>query len=331
MARGAVGGVRGVPLAAILDSSGFARNKIIVDTKDAINENDEIRKRFELMARHVLARFKACVNVSGINDRRARVDAVKIVYKSLQEDLERTDISHILQALREEIDQAIVTADAQSPKEGASNVREAKERLFDISRIDFAKLLKEFERSKRKNTTVQSLKAVIESRLARLLEMNPLRRDLQVRYEEIVAEYNREKDRATIETTFQQLMLLTQGMSKEEQRALELGLDEESLALFDMLRKPDLDKAGIERLKKVSEGLLATLKARLTEIADWRATEANRDAIRLTIHDYLYADATGLPTDAYDEQDVEVLAAEVFQHVWRAYPTLPSPVYAKRV
>jgi type I restriction enzyme, R subunit len=70
------------------------------------------------------------------------------------------------------------------------------------------------------------------------------------------------------------------------------------------------------------------LKARLTEIADWRATEANRDAIRLTIHDYLYADATGLPTVAYDEQDVEALAAEVFQHVWRVYPTLPSPVYA---
>lgn len=64
------------------------------------------------------------------------------------------------------------------------------------------------------------------------------------------------------------------------------------------------------------------------EIANWRATEANRDAVRLTIHDYLYADATGLPADNYDEQDVEVLAAEVFQHVWRVYPTLPSPVYA---
>lgn len=318
---------RGVPLGAILDSAGFARNKRILDTKDAINENDEIRKHFELMARHVFARFKDCVHVDGVNDRRARVDAIRIVYKSLQEDVERTDISHILRALREEVDQAIVAADDDSAQGGTAGVREDKERLFDISRIDFSRLMKEFERSKRKNTVVQNLKAAIESNLARLLTMNPLRKNLQERYEEIVAEYNREKDRATIETTFQQLMLLTHDMSSEEQRAVELGLDEESLALFDLLRKPDLGKAGIEALKTVSEGLLATLKARLAEIADWRATEANRDAIRLTIHDYLYADATGLPADAYDEQDVETLADEVFQHVWRAYPTLPSPVY----
>ncbi|MGB7400338.1 hypothetical protein [Castellaniella sp.] len=48
----------------------------------------------------------------------------------------------------------------------------------------------------------------------------------------------------------------------------------------------------------------------------------------MTIHDYLYADATGLPVDSYDEEDVEVLTDEVYQHVWRAYPKLPSPVYA---
>ena len=120
---------------------------------------------------------------------------------------------------------------------------------------------------------------------------------LQARYEEIVSEYNREKDRATIEASFQQLLLLTKAMTDEEQRAVELGLDEELLALFDLLRKPSLDKAGIEKLKKISAGLLATLKARLAEIADWQATQGNRDAVLTTIHDYLYADATGLPVD----------------------------------
>jgi type I restriction enzyme R subunit len=319
---------RGVPMAAVLDSTGFARNKAIFDTKESINESDEVRKRFELMARQVLVRFKACVHVAGVNDRRARVDAVKIVYKSLRDEVERTDINHILQAMREEVDQAIVTADVQTPADAVSSVREGQDRLFDISRIDFAKLLKEFERSKRKNTTVQNLKAAIESRLARLLRMNPMRRDLQARYEEIVAEYNREKDRVTIESTFQQLTLLTQAMSAEAQRAVELGLDEESLALFDLLRKPDLGKAEINSLKQVAEGLLTTLKARLAEISDWQATEGNRDAVRLVIHDYLYADATGLPPDAYDEQEVHTRAEEVFQHVWRAYPTLPSPVYS---
>lgn len=318
---------RGTPLSGILATTGFARNKAILDTKNAINENDAIRKRFELMARDAFAKFKACVHVAGVNDRRARMDALLIVYKSLQDDVVHADISHILQALREEVDQAIVTATARDVDAKRPPGVEDKECLLDISRIDFDKLLKEFQRSKRKNTTVQNLKAAIESRLARLLAKNPLRKDLQARYEEIVAEYNREKDRATIEATFQQLTLLTQALSEEERRAVELGLDEESLAMFDLLRKPDLDKAGIEKLKKVSVGLLATLKGRLAEIADWQATESNRDAVRVTIHDYLYADATGLPVESYDETDVDSLSIEVFQHVWRAYPTLPSPIY----
>jgi type I restriction enzyme R subunit len=155
-----------------------------------------------------------------------------------------------------------------------------------------------------------------------------MRADLQARYEEIVAEYNRETDRASIEATFQHLSLLTRAMSQEEQRAVELGLDEESLALFDLLRKPDLDKAGIEKLKSVSTGLLATVKACLSQIADWQATEGNRDTVRVAIHDYLYADATGLPVDAYEEDDIEALTGDVFRHVWRVYPILPSPVYA---
>ena len=57
------------------------------------------------------------------------------------------------------------------------------------------------------------------------------------------------------------------------------------------------------------------------------ATETNRDTVRVTIHDYLYADATGLPGDSYDEEEVEQKADAVYEHVWRAYPTLPSPVY----
>ncbi|WP_374601966.1 type I restriction endonuclease subunit R [Arenimonas sp.] len=316
---------RQVPLSAIVDSTGFQRNKAILDAKESINENDETRKRFELMARAVLGRFKSCVHVAGVNDRRARVDAVKILYKSLREDIERADISHIIQALRNEVNQAIVTTSEQTA-EGGYRVEES--RLFDISKIDFAKLLAEFQRSKRKQTAVQSLKSVIESRLAKLLAMNPMRKDYQERYEEIVADYNRDVDRATIEATFQRLLLLTQGLSEEEQRAVEMGLDEESLAMYDLLRKPDLDKAGIEKLKNVSKGLLATIKVRLAEIADWQATETNRDTVRITIHDYLFADATGLPVDKYDEEDVELKTDAVYEHVWRVYPTVPSPIYS---
>jgi len=49
--------------------------------------------------------------------------------------------------------------------------------------------------------------------------------------------------------------------------------------------------------------------------------------VRLSIHDFLYSDDTGLPVDAYAEDEVGPLAGEVFRHVFRVYPTLPAPYY----
>ncbi len=73
---------------------------------------------------------------------------------------------------------------------------------YDISRIDFDKLKKEFECCSSKRTTVQTLKQAVETRLRRLLKQNPLRTDFQQHYEATVAEYNREKDRVAIRTDF---------------------------------------------------------------------------------------------------------------------------------
>ena len=42
----------------------------------------------------------------------------------------------------------------------------------------------------------------MERKLAEMLARNPMRMDYQYKYEEIVAEYNCEKDRTTIEETF---------------------------------------------------------------------------------------------------------------------------------
>ncbi len=59
--------------------------------------------------------------------------------------------------------------------------------------------------------------------------------------------------------------------------------------------------------------------------------ETTRDAVRVTIRDHLWSDDTGLPIDAYTEEDVNEKAEEVFRHVYRAYPELPSPFYSSAV
>ena len=73
--------------------------------------------------------------------------------------------------------------------------------------------------------------------------------------------------------------------------------------------------------------LLQILKAEKLRVDQWREKEATRDAVRQAIHDFLYSDDTGLPVDSYEEAEVKERAEEVFRHVYRAYPTIPSPFY----
>jgi type I restriction enzyme R subunit len=72
---------------------------------------------------------------------------------------------------------------------------------------------------------------------------------------------------------------------------------------------------------------LAKLKQEKFRIHHWRDKESSRDAVRVTIHDFLYSDETGLPVDGYTEDEVNRLSVDVFRHVFRAYPKLPSPYY----
>ncbi|MDT3777096.1 hypothetical protein PJI16_05945 [Nitrospira sp. MA-1] len=48
---------------------------------------------------------------------------------------------------------------------------------------------------------------------------------------------------------------------------------------------------------------------------------------KAAIHDFLWSEDTGLPVDCFAEADVEVKAKDVFRHIYRAYPTVPSPYF----
>jgi len=309
---------RGASLDNIISKSSFERNAAIRAAKEAANENDETRKRFEVMCREVFKKFKACINVKGVNKHRNEYEAINIVYKSLQKDREQADISDIIRQLHKVVDEAIETRGDHLIAETA---------VYDISKIDFERLRKEFERSPAKRTAVQNLKHAIETRLQRLLQQNPLRTDLQLHYEQIVAEYNREKDRVTIEKTFEALLRIVEELSEEEQRAVREGLDEESLAIFDLLKKQELTASDIKKIKKIAVELLEKLKAEKLRVDHWRDKETTRDAVRVAIRDFLWSDRTGLPVDLYTEDEVQKSAEEVFRHIYRAYPTVPSPFY----
>ncbi len=83
---------------------------------------------------------------------RPRLAAIKVIYNSLDEDVKQADISDVMRALQGVVDESIEL----HPDPSADG-----DRLYDISKIDFEKLKREFEQSPKKNTTVQSLIALV--------------------------------------------------------------------------------------------------------------------------------------------------------------------------
>lgn len=302
---------RGFEIDNLREKTGYDRISEIPKAKEVINASEETRKRFEILAREAFKKFKACLTIQGVNKYRWDYDAVNLIYRSLQKDRDTSDIAGIIKELHTIVDEAVMPrGPADHPDDN---------RTYDVSRIDFEKLRKEFEKHPRKNTMTYSLKEMVEERLRKMIERNPLRTDFYKRYQEIIADYNTEKDRVTIEETFAALLRFVDQLDKEEKRALREGLDEESLALFDLLEKPNLSVRERNKLKSVAKELLEELKAERLKVQDWREKEATRAEVKSFIHDFLWNEQTGLPADSYTPADVEERVEIVFNHVYRQY------------
>ena len=255
---------------------------------------------------------------------RRKANAIDAIYKKLQSNKDAADISAVLMALHGVVSQGIKHA-GPTRMPGADSGK-----VYNISHIDFDKLKAEFEKSPTKNTTVQTLKDAIDRKLKRMVERNPLRMDFYKRYQAIIADYNRETDRVTIERTFDELVNFVGDLSVEEQRSVREGLDEEILPVFDVLvkKKGELDTRTRNRVKKVAVELLDAIKAELAKLDHWKDKRQTRAIVETLIKDYLWDPEKGLPEDAYSIEEVEALAQVVYLHVYEQYETVVDNVYA---
>ena len=103
-------------------------------------------------------------------------------------------------------------------------------------------------------------------------------------------------------------------LDAEQKRAIEEGLNEDELALFDLLKNDNLAKAERERVKQASRNLLASIKAHLSEIDRFWEKEQTKADVEVFILDEVYA---SLPTPPFTAEEKKVVAAEVYAHVWQ--------------
>ena len=160
----------------------------------------------------------------------------------------------------------------------------------DLSTIDFEKLRDEFAKKVRlKHATLQDIRQIVEDKLAQMVARNPQRMDYYKEYQAIIADYNREKDRATVEDTFVRLTQLASEMDEQSQRHVREGLSEDELALFDLLVKDNISKTDREKLKQASKKLLALLKERLATMPNWTRNAVTQADVQVMILDSLYS------------------------------------------
>ena len=291
----------------LIGSTGFARIRGLKDAVEAVYTSDEAKRRFEVLARQVFSRFKALLTEPSVYSYAERHDNIEAIYKKLTERRDTADVTELLKELHRIVNEAIRTREPGDDQ--------AKGLTFDLSQIDMEKLRDEFaNKVPYKATALQDIREIVEQKLAEMLARNPTRMDYQEKYEEIVAAYNREKNRATIEETFRQLSALIQELDEEQGRAIEEGLTEGELALFDLLKKDDLGRAERERVKQSSRDLLAAIKEQLAELDRFWEKEQTKAELKVFILDEIF---TSLPTPPFTVDEKESVANDIYDHIWQ--------------
>lgn len=187
---------------------------------------------------------------------------------------------------------------------------------IDISAINFNILRKEFARVKHKNLLFNDLGEFIERSLDRLVAANPNRRDYFERYRQIIEEYNSGKDRTNIEKTFEALIQLVKELSEEESRYIREGFTtDDELAIFDLLKKDNPNKADIKKLKSTATEMYTKITEAISRMDHWTDKDETTAEIQNLIRDILWRE---LP-ESYDERQIEVCRGDVFEYVYTRF------------
>jgi len=288
-------------------TKGFPRIALLADAVNAVYTSDETKRRYEILSRVVFSRFKALLVEPSALVYAERHDNIEAIYKKLGERRDTADVSALLKELRRIVNEAIATH--------AAGVDQANGLTVDLSQINMEKLRDEFaSKVKRKATAIEDVRQILEDKLAQMLALNPLRMNFEKKYQEIIAAYNQDKDRATIEDTFAKLLDVMAALDVEQQRAVQEGLSEDQLALFDLVQRGDLNKTERERIKQASRDLLAGVLAVIAPLDRWTEKEQTQAEVETFILDQVYL---SLPEPPYTPEDKAEVAQLVYRHIWQ--------------
>jgi len=329
---------RGVDIAPILNSEGFQRvryvddaarllvdakvNEAVEDSVDKIILNDELKKRYLLMANDVARLYRAILPDRRANEFYATQSVIKVIAEKILSFTEPPNISRVMQAVDTVLDKSVAAEGYVIKGATPNKMRDAAPNTdwVDLSQIDFEALKRRFAQS-RKRIEIEKLRAAIQHKLDRMVQLNRTRMNFYEQFQRMIAEYN--AGATDVDTQFAKLMAFIDSLNEEEKRGLPENLDEEQLVIFDLLTKPNLKLTKREetQVKKVARDLLDALKAERL-VLDWRKKQQTRAAVQICIEQML----DKLPS-RYDKPLYEQKCSAVFQHVYESYYGAGRSVY----
>ncbi len=293
----------------LFEAQDFEKQRLIKSGADAVCAPIETKKRFEIQARELFRMFKYVEKNEVSDETRRYKNAISEIYDMLQVKRKHADNSALMAQINEIVSEYIIVEKVQG---------ESESKRFDISNIDFDRLRVEFERVKNKNLLVNDLQQMVELRLERMLQRNPLRIDYYERYHSIIDEYNNDNKKGEIEIIFENLMKLVSELDEEQKRYVREGFNsDEELTIYDLLiSERTLSKDESKKVKKLAQTILQKIKARIHELDHWRDKEETQSIISVMIRDLLWSE---LP-DSYDDKSIAVYRQKIYEHVYNVYP-----------
>ena len=309
----------GVSLDAIRSAEGFNRIAMLDDAVESLVASDEIKRRYLDLANNVYRLYKAVLPDPAAHEFTIAVLPIEVIADKIRALTPPADISQVMQQVEGLLDRSIA---AEGYVIGETDVALGYKKWIDLSGINFEKLAEQFKTG-RKRTVNEKLKGQVARKLMDMVRLNRTRMDYLERFREMIDAYNAGSLNA--EEFFQQLMNFARSLNEEEKRAVGEQLDEEELAVFDLLTKPQIEMSGAERarVKATAKELLTTIKAGKL-VLDWRKRQQSRAEVRVSIEKVL---DQGLPR-AYTPELFEQKTAAVFQHVYDSYYGDGRSVYA---
>ena len=296
-----------IDLQELIDAESFMKLSKLKTAADAMCATVEIRKSYCTLATTLLNRWKYLDREDITLERKQPKDAIEAIYKELQKKRKHADITDLSVAINNIIDEHLEIDSSLVAESG---------RRFDISRIDFDLLQREFAKAKQKNLLLKDIQELLQERLAEMLAANPSRINFYERYQEIIESYDQEQDRASIEKIFEELMDLSKKLSEEERRYVREGFEnDEQLSMYDLLMKDDLTKAEIKKIKEVAVELLEKIKSQLATMDHPFEKRETKAAIIVTIRDTLWE----MLPESYSDESIDIYKDAVFEYVQQRY------------